>query len=47
MHGHKESYTKFHLKVVFSELDSNQRPHEYYSDAPTTELFLFVFMFTF
>ena len=37
-HGHKESYKDLNLKNSTSELDSNPRPHEYQSDALTTEL---------
>ena len=37
-HGHKESYKDLNLKNATSEWDSNPRPHEYQSDALTTEL---------
>ena len=37
-HGHKESYNDLNLKNSTSEWDSNPRPHEYQSDALTTEL---------
>ena len=37
-HGHKESYKDLNLKNSTSEWDSNPRPHEYQSDALTTEL---------